>query len=258
MTPFLETYGTTLGPLGFPQSDEAAKSLETVLDTLPEVDYRRLSAVGNPVPGDRADISWISTEALDRQAEVVLASGMDDSQFSLNPIVTLNHDYTRAPIGRSTWRRRTRRDGVVGIQARTVYPAKPDDWSGAWAPDAAFALVQAGLLAGKSIGFLAMESRPPTPDEVAQRPEMARCRRVVTRWLLLEYACTWLPVNPQTLTEAVGKGFDPGHLDTLGVQRVVPFISQEEIVSAVQRRLDLDRLIANAVARAIDRVRGRV
>src|SRR5262249_38239866 len=132
------------------------------------------------------------------------------------------------------------------------------DWPGPWAPDAAFALVQAGLLAGKSIGFLTLESRPPTADEIAQRPELARCRRVVTRWLLLEYACTWLPVNPQTLTEAVGKGFDPGHLDILGVARIVPFTCQDEIVRAVQPPLDLAPLLTPAVTRAIERLRGRV
>jgi hypothetical protein len=71
MTTFLADYGTTLGPLGFPQSDAGAKQLESLLDTLSEVDYRRRSATGDLVPGDRADVSWISTEALDRQGEGV-------------------------------------------------------------------------------------------------------------------------------------------------------------------------------------------
>jgi len=30
---------------------------------------------------------------------------MDDSQFALNPIVTLNHDYSMPPVGRSLWRK---------------------------------------------------------------------------------------------------------------------------------------------------------
>ena len=258
MNAILEAYGTTLGPLGFPQSDDAARQLETLLETLAEVDYRRLAAVSDPVPGDRADISWITTEALDRQNEVVLASGMDDSQFARNPIVTLNHDYGRAPIGRSTWRRRVRRDDVRGIQARTVYPPRPENWSEPWAPDAAFALVQAGLLAGKSIGFLALESRTPSAEEIAERPEMARCRRVITRWLLLEYACTWLPVNPRTLTESVGKSIDPSHFETLGMPRPIAFTAQDEIVRAVQRRIDLGSLVQDAVTRAFDHLRGRV
>ena len=58
MTPFLDTYGTTLGPLGFPQPDDAARSLEALLDTLPEVDYRRLSAVSDPVPANTTFVSF--------------------------------------------------------------------------------------------------------------------------------------------------------------------------------------------------------
>jgi len=256
---FHPDYGTTLGPLGFPQGDADAKALEALLDTLPEVDYRRLATVtDDPAPGDRADVSWISTEALDRQGEVVLASGLDDSQFARNPIVTLNHDYARPPVGRSTWRRRVRKGGVRGVQARTAYPPRPEAWDGPWPPDAAFALVRAGLLAGKSIGFLTLEARAPTKDEVADRPELAQCRRIVTKWLLLEYACTWLPVNPETVTEAVGKGLDPAHLAALGVSRPVAFTSEEEIARAVRRRLDLDGAIRAAVGRAFDRLRGRV
>jgi hypothetical protein len=30
---------------------------------------------------------------------------MNDSQFALNPIVTLNHNYGAPPIGRSLWRK---------------------------------------------------------------------------------------------------------------------------------------------------------
>lgn len=50
-------------------------------------------------------MSWISTETPGRYDHVVFAKGMNDSQFALNPIVTLNHDYTCPPIGRSLWRR---------------------------------------------------------------------------------------------------------------------------------------------------------
>ena len=45
------------------------------------------------------------SETPDRYDYIVLAKGMDDSQFALNPIVTLNHDYSIPPIGRSLWRK---------------------------------------------------------------------------------------------------------------------------------------------------------
>src|ERR1041384_6617430 len=49
-------------------------------------------------PGERADVSWITTEAIDRQKEVVLVDGFNDEQFKANPIVTINHDYTKHAV----------------------------------------------------------------------------------------------------------------------------------------------------------------
>ena len=61
------------------------------------------------------------------------------------------------------------------------------------------ALVRAGLLVGKSIGFLATRTRAATAAEIRARPELARARQVISEWLLLEYACVFLPANPETL-----------------------------------------------------------
>jgi len=47
-----------------------------------------------------------STESPDRLNEVVLARGMNDSQFQTNPLVTLGHAYHLPPVGRSLWRKR--------------------------------------------------------------------------------------------------------------------------------------------------------
>src|SRR5262245_15595235 len=109
MPHYISDYGDTEGPLGFSMKDADAKALEALLDTLPEVEYRREAvhkATTDLAPGERADVSWISTETLDRQRDVVLAAGLDDSHFKMNPIVTLAHDYSKAPVGKSPWRRK--------------------------------------------------------------------------------------------------------------------------------------------------------
>ena len=58
--------------------------------------------------------------------DIVLAAGMNDEHFKLNPVVTLQHAYWLPPVGRSLWRRRVRDGQRIGIKAKTVYPPRPD------------------------------------------------------------------------------------------------------------------------------------
>jgi hypothetical protein len=264
---FLKQYGDTIGPLGYPMTDAEAKSLDALLDTLPEVDYQRIAihkAQTSLSDGERADIAWISTETLDRQRDVILSSGMDDSHFKANPIVTLNHSYWQPPVGVSVWRRKMLEGDVRGIKAKTHYPARPEAHprEEIWHPDEAFSLIQSGLMVGKSIGFLTLESHAPTDEEVRKKPALAQCRRLVTKWLLVEYACTWLPVNQDSVTEQVSKS-----LEALAIplappprkqpERIIPFTSEEEIQKAVERTLG--NLNPTQMAQdALDRLRGRI
>lgn len=144
----------------------------------------------------RVDLSWISTEQVDHEGDVLLASGMDDSVFALNPIVTLNHDYGQAPIGRSLWRKQRAQSGVPGIVAATHYPPKPTNHPSGrdWMPDVALGLVRSGLAVGKSVGFVILAERPPNTQE--RRSGWSAARRVIEKWLLLEYAVCWMPANP--------------------------------------------------------------
>lgn len=254
------------GPLGFPMPDRAARAVDAVLRGLPSTGdhaYRHAVVTRGPTelnPGERSDVSWISTECVDRAGEVVLARGLDDSQFRLNPLVTLGHDYSLPAVGQSLWRRRVQDgsppEGLVGIKAKTRYPPRPASWSAGepWLPDQVFALVQAGLLPGKSIGFLPLEVHVPDEKEVARRGWPGDVRLVIDRWLLLEYACVSLPANQHALVEAVSKG-------RLRLDGGPGFPSPVEVERALRRRLerlDLPGLAARAARRAVERVLGRI
>jgi hypothetical protein len=142
------------GPFGFPLSEKQARNLDALLNALPkskEFEYKKTVFQKAPTevnPGERSDVSWISTETPDRYDHVVMANGMDDSQLALNPIVTLNHDYSIPPIGRSVWRKRVKDGPTRGIKAKTIYPHKPEEWPSNrnWQPDIIFMQIQAGLL----------------------------------------------------------------------------------------------------------------
>jgi hypothetical protein len=192
-------YGITEGPLGFPLTDRQAIALDAILKALPKDDafrYRKTTVARGPselLPGERADVSWITTEDPDRTREVVRARGMNDSQFKLNPLVTLQHAYSLPPIGRSLWRKVLRDGPMAGIKAKTQYPVKPEGWQGAWPADVALCLVQADLLRGKSIGFLPTKVHSPSETE-RQSNGWKDVALVIDEWILLEYACTFLMV----------------------------------------------------------------
>src|SRR5262245_11163560 len=237
----------TQGPLGFPMPDRAARRLDALLRRLPQAPehrYRHLVTTRGTDQvhvAQRWDVSWISTESIDRVGEVVLASGMDDSQYRLNPLVTLGHDYQLPPVGTSGWRRRISEGGLTGIKARTDYPLRPADWPAGepWLPDQALALVRAGLLRGKSIGFLPLRVHAPR-DAERKANGWADVRLVIDEWLLLEYACVSLPANQHALVEAVAKGeLTPAARAALGLDTpaVVAFTPLEEVERALARRL---------------------
>jgi hypothetical protein len=110
--------------------------------------------------------------------------------------VTLQHQYHVPPVARSLWRKVVRDGDRKGVKAKSQYPARPEGWQGTWPADAAFALVQADLLRGKSIGFL--PTRVHVPDERERTQSGWRdVALVIDEWLLLEYACTFLNVKPK-------------------------------------------------------------
>jgi hypothetical protein len=281
---FSQTHYDTEGPLGLPMRDSQARLLDGLLGTLPMEDRALCRLVTAKAPtelldGERADVSWITTEAIDRENEIVLAKGMNDSHFKLNPLVTLQHAYQLPPVGRSLWRKRTKDGSLAGIKAKTHYPPRPADWGDAWPPDQVFALVQAGLLQGKSIGFLRLKSHAPSSHEIAARPELAPVQRIIDEWLLLEYACTFLPCNQEALVEAVSKGrvaLPPLLREAIGpmcglapealqarteAAPTIVFTPEEEIHKTIARRIaaiDFEALARRAIDEGIERARGRV
>ncbi len=261
----------TEGPLGFPQTDEQAKELEGLLKEHSKdsaLAYRKQvveKATTELSPGERADVSWISTEAVDRARDVVLARGLDDSHYQLNPIVTLQHCYWLPAVGKSLWRKKVKDGERRGVKAKTVYPPRPDGFADQeWPPDSAFELVKAGLLNGKSIGFLPLSTREPSPKEREQEG-WGSVGLIIEEWLLLEYACVMIPCQQEAVTVEVSKSFRKAlNLpETLPAKEpaAVKHCTARQIAQALQARVarfDWERLANESVKNAIERRQGRV
>lgn len=202
---------TTLGPLGndgFPMTDEMARLLESQIKQMePEgLAYTRAfvgKAAPELVPGERADISIISDESIDRDNEVVLAKGLDVKPFLKNPVVPVGHNYVEPPVGRATWVKRV----GDGWKAKTIYANRPTEYPAgvAFPADLIWALVSQEILNGKSIGFMPLAASAPTTKEIEARPELASVKTVIRKASMFEYSVVTVPANANAIVEAVAK-----------------------------------------------------
>ena len=256
------------GPLGFPLKESVARTVEALLATRPkgpEWDYRRTSTAPDAtelVDGERCDVSVISTPTLDRDQEVVVATGIDLTQFRKSPVVTFAHRYDELPVGRCLW---IKHEGER-LKAKTRYTPRPADWKGDWLPDAIWHMVKTGDLCGKSIGFLPLEGGPPTADEVRRFPQWKDAQWVYRKSLLLEYAVAPVQSNPEALVEAVSKGLLGADLAArigLPPSQEYPmpsrrFLSLSELTAAFSGALAEELAIRNLPALAADRLARRL
>jgi phage head maturation protease len=237
--------------LGFPLAEKQARALDQILKSLPkDCTYRKAQSVASIElkPGERADISLISSNALDRDNEVLIPKGMRLDLFQQNPVVMMAHDYSALPVGKCQW---IKRDSE-GIKAKTIYPEKPDGWEGQWMPDAVWHLVKEGVLRGKSVGFLPTKLRAPTQQEIKANPSWERANCVIEESILLEFSIAPIPVNPEALTIAVAKGLiSEAIAQRLGLS--VPAKPKKKVA-------DLNTLITKAITEAWQEFasRGRV
>lgn len=215
--PIKKFYGDSEGPLGLPMRSEDAAALDALLKTLPkevrEKGLMRVSTIPKSVDlneDERADISFVTTDAVDRDYEVVLPGGADWKQFKKNPVVTFAHKYDEPPVGRSMWVKRDQKGNVDGWLAKTAYIKRPDGWEGQWFPDAIWHFIKEKAMPGKSIGFIPLNFRAPDEKEIIKRPELAKCRGVIDKWLALEYAVTPVQSNPDALVQSISRAKSAG------------------------------------------------
>ncbi|OWK46612.1 hypothetical protein FRUB_00311 [Fimbriiglobus ruber] len=156
------------------------------------------------------------------------------------------------PCGLCKW---TRPD-ASGLFAKTFFPPRPNEYQGEWLPDFVFGLVAASVLKGFSIGFLPVEIRDPTPEEVTKFPDL---QRVITKSLLLEYSVVAVPANPLALVDVVGKGQSLGgwNWETVRKAKPAPVVKtpapKPEPVAPAVWEFDIDLIASEAVKNLLRR-----
>jgi len=143
----------------------------------------------------------ITTNAIDRDGEVVIPAGMNSKEYERNPVLLYAHDASK-PIGKMLGMRRN----DDGIEADFALAPRPETHEGVWLPDTVAALMRFGALRGVSIGF----APQPGGMRVASKADTERygtgVKRVFSKWTLFEVSVVSIPANQEALISAVEKG----------------------------------------------------
>ena len=146
--------------------------------------------------GERAAISYITTNEVDRDKEIVDPKGAMLKDYRKHPVVLFGHNYSQLPIGRNEWIKADEK----GLIAKTVYANTPE-------AEKIYQYRKDGFPLAESIGFVPIKFRD--LDEAEQKTNKG-ARRIYDKWILLEYSDVAVPSNPGAMEIAVSKGLLTG------------------------------------------------
>lgn len=211
----------------------------------------------------------ITTGAIDRDHEIIVAKGISFENFLKRPTVLFGHDHTGLPIGKALWVK-SARGGKIIAKVRVA----PTEFA-----QEVLELIKGGFLGAVSIGFrpTGEKSGPPKPEEVKKNPDWADARWIYREVELLEFSVVNVPANPEALITAVGKGAvslskemsDVLSIDMSSPVQTIMRLEQEisrlqlaERVQSVKRIQSVERFLTDGqiterVGRALRRKLGR-
>lgn len=181
--------------------------------------------------GENAIVSYITTNAKDRDNEIVDPKGAILDDYLNNPVVMYCHNYFQMPIGKCDGIKRDNK----GLIAKTIYYDKG-------LGQEIFDYRKSGFPMGESIGFIPIEWKEYNKDE--DTPEAKEgVRRKYTKWILLEYSDVPIPSNPEALTIAVSKGIMPAKIEDVdGEGNYTLLLESEDKYIHFKNKVDKNRI----------------
>jgi len=151
----------------------------------------KIYSVETKTVDDEAGIyeALISTEAVDRDGDIVVADGADIKNYMKNPVVLWAHDYRSLPVAKALKIEVMER---IGIKATFQFP-EPGTSEQA---DAVRKLWAGGFLNATSIGFIPKEWENREGDEDA---DDYLYPMKINKWELLEFSIVPVPANQEAL-----------------------------------------------------------
>lgn len=130
-----------------------------------------------------------------------MSSGIVLDHYNLNRVVLLNHKYEDLTWMNNVWIKPI----PNGLKAATRYPRASKEYTGEWLSDTLWELVAvAGVMVGKSIGYMELETHRPTQADIDSNPALEYCSKIVDSCLLLEYSVCPCPINQEAVVQYIG------------------------------------------------------
>lgn len=132
-----------------------------------------------------------STEARDRQGDVIVQSGWKLDNYRKNPVILWGHDYSSTPIGRAL---EIEADGGKLRMKVQFVPAEIDPFAAKVEK-----LVASKFLQTMSVGFMVYKQEDLTTEDKKMRPELSYGKRLYGE--LLESSIVPVPANQEALSQ---------------------------------------------------------
>ena len=144
--------------------------------------------------GDRSVLFTISKEVVDRDGDILRASGVDFTNFMKNPVFLSFHNSREFPLGKVTkfWVEGNEVKAIVYFPTIEELSTNPEQASEkAKLVDFTYHCYKTGMLNAVSVGFIPLEWTE-TKDGYD-----------ITKWELLEFSAVAVPANQDAIAEAV-------------------------------------------------------
>jgi phage head maturation protease len=152
-------------------------------------------------PEDRTLRFIGSTEAVDRDNDILEVAGWKLDNYQKNPVFLWAHDYRQPPIGKAV---NVVADPTAKQLIFDIQFASADEYPFA---DTIYKLYLGGYMRATSVGFMPLKYKRRDDDAVLDKPEWQRGTRFVEQELL-ELSAVPVPSNPQALMQARSKGIN--------------------------------------------------
>lgn len=144
--------------------------------------------------GERSVLFTISKEVVDRDGDILRASGVDFSNYMKNPVFLSFHNSREFPLGKVTkfWVEGNEVKAIVYFPTLEELSSDPNNASEkAKLVDFTYHCYKTGMLNAVSVGFIPLEWTE-TKDGYD-----------ITKWELLEFSAVAVPANQDAIAEAV-------------------------------------------------------